>query len=116
MAGVLLVHVVSRRKVSSQELPDVLTDIETNNRLLAGGGRWGYGVYAYLPGTIPSWHAGDPLVVFEVDEALVSYVGPASHPFAFIRVPFREANLRIDFNGFVAAPPGFRSYAGNPIT
>jgi hypothetical protein len=109
---VLLVHVISPSKTRGVDLIAALDDIERNHRLLAGQGNWGYGVYAYFAGQVPTGHRSSPLVVFECEASIITAAGPTYNRFAFIRTPIGAVELRIDFRGVLNVPAGYTEYRG----
>lgn len=110
--AILLVHVIFSKKTAGADLTRALDDIDRNHRLTPNQGTHGYGVYAYFAGEVPARAKHEPLVVFQCEDAAVKRVGPDSQPFAFIRTPIFSVYLRIDFLGFINAPPGYTSYTG----
>ena len=112
MADVLLVHLVSPLKVGSLALPGVLTDIETNRRLLCGPGAHGWGVYAWFDGEVPATHRTRPAVVFTVDDSTVARVRFGHSSFAFMHAALREATVPIRFLGFLNVLVGYTLYTG----
>lgn len=104
MANVTLVHCIYPHKVPARDLPRVVADIRTHQRLAAGYGYHGYGVYAFMAGRVPTRSQIAPAVVFEVEETMVEEVGPKGSEFAFIRVPFGQWYLPIAVIRFVNVP------------
>ena len=103
MARITLIHCIFREKLAVP-LSEALADIRTHQRLLAGYGTHGYGVYAFFADQVPAEHRDLPAVEFEIDDEQVSAQGPPWARFAFIRVPFREAHLPIIWKGFLNVP------------
>jgi hypothetical protein len=118
MAKLLLVHVVSRKKIGQQEVLKALEDITRNRRLLCGTGGLqmnGIGVYAYYANRIlnsASVTQQEAMVVFEIDAARVTEAGPQGRRYAFIRpLPTDPTgHIDIDFLGLVNPPPGYEAY------
>jgi hypothetical protein len=104
MATVELIHLIFPQKTGALRLAAALEDIRQHQRLEAGYGNSGYGVYAYFADRLPSRYDGVPGVVFEMDASLVTEEGPPYHRFALVRVPFNQSWLNITVVRFVNVP------------
>jgi hypothetical protein len=104
MPTVELVHLISPRRVAARVLPTVIADIRNHQRLAAGYGHHGYGVYAWFADQVPADRQHLPGVVFELEAARVETIRQSGVTFAFVRVPFRDDYLPITLKGWRNLP------------
>lgn len=103
MPETVLIHFIFPERASGERLMEIVADIQENQRLAAGGGWHGHGVYAYFADEVPANVAHAPGVEFEVESEMVTRVR-RQPPFAFIRVPLSQPFLPIRVRRFVNLP------------